>query len=400
MPVLLATCAALLFRIGRFLGYGIKTSAALSLALALCSNLLVYGGMYMSEVTQVAFLLMGWYFLFGFIYGNKSYMWAFYAALGYSLLMLTKFADLIYVLPLLFIAAAKIAGPLIDSYSRLLRGQPVLREDFRRYAYAVIGIIIGLAIFPLIFYLYNYLRFGDPSKTGYLREYQQLYIPIYYGLAGFLISPGKSLFLYCPPAILFFWAIRKFHRKYPIETWFFIFHAGIQIIFYSRLIYWSGFWSWGPRYSLLILPALLLPVGMLLEGEGAKKYVNGFRRLCYAGFIVQLPVLIIHFNEFIRLMRNTFSEPECYIRMFYIPQFSPVLCNWWLLLSKFTRTVFNFPLNIYGMSTEGYSSTKLFFITMSRDIPPLSPFFITIALISLILAVYGGIKLKRNLAIR
>jgi len=398
-PILLALCAVLLFRIGRFLGYGVRTSAYLSLALALCSNLLVYGGMYMSEVPQVTFLLMAWYFLFGFIYGGKPPLWAFLCALSYSFMLLVKFADIIYIVPLLFIAAGKIAGPLWDSYSRLLKGQPVPKAHFRRYSQAVFALIIGILIFPIIFNLYNYARFSDPMKTGYIPEYQNLYVPIYYGLIGFLVSPGTSLFLYFPPAILFFWSMKKFARKYPMEIWFLVFHAAIQVIFYSRLVYWAGFWNWGPRYALPILPALLLPVGMLIEGEGSKRYLNGFRRLCYAGFLVQLPVLFIHFNEFIRLMRNTFGEPACYIKMFYIPPYSPILCNWWLLLSKFMGTVFHFPLNIWGMGTEGYTSTKLFFVVLSRDIPAMAPFFIIAAIVFLCGAVYAASQLKRVLQV-
>jgi hypothetical protein len=96
-------------------------------------------------------------------------------------------------------------------------------------------------------------------------------------------------------------------------------------------------------------------------------------------------------------MRNTFGEPECYIKMFYIPPYSPILCNWWLLLSKFMRTVFYFPLNIRGMGTEGYTSTKLFFIVLSRDIPSMAPYFIALAVIFLGVAIYAALQLKKSL---
>ena len=217
------------------------------------------------------------------------------------------------------------------------------------------------------------------------------------GLIGFLISPGTSLFLYFPPAMLVFWAFKRFHARFPMFAWFFLFHALIQLIFYSRLIYWSGFWNWGPRYTLPILPALILPVGVILEGDGSRRFINGFRRLCYAGFLVQLPVLLIHFNEFIRLMRNTYGEPACYIKMFYIPPYSPILCNWWLLLSKAMRSFFKVDMPIWGMNTEGYSSTKLFFVTLSRDVPRLMPLFAGAAIITLCAAIYAGRRLKRVL---
>jgi len=70
IPLLLALCGVLLYRISRFFDYTPRTSAFLALALTLCSNLLVYGGMYMSEVPQVTFMLLGWYFLFGFSAGD------------------------------------------------------------------------------------------------------------------------------------------------------------------------------------------------------------------------------------------------------------------------------------------------------------------------------------------
>ncbi len=394
IPILLAWSGVLLFRIGRFMGYGVAVSASLALSLCLCSNMLVYGGMYMSEVTQVFFLLSGWYFLFGFIHGKKSAWWALASALSYSLMMLTKFADMIYVIPLVYIVAVKMGGAITDGFKRFGKGLPVAKDDFRRNSYGLGAMLLGLLIFPLVFYFYNYFRYGNPTETGYISEYQEVYIPIYYGLAGFLISPGKSLFLYFPPAALFFWSIRKFMRGFRIEFWFFVIHAAIQILVYSRFIYWSGFWSWGPRYSLLILPALILPVGMLLD-DG--KWMRRFRGLCYAGFLVQFPVLIIHFNEFIRLMRNTFGEPLCYYHMFYNPIYSPIIANWWLLVSKVFRTALHVDIPYWTGSSGGYTTTKLFFVTLSRDVPSLSPFFICSAIIFFGGAIYAGLHLRKGL---
>lgn len=400
IPLLLALCGVLLYRISRTFDFTPRTATFLALALALCSNLLVYGGMYMSEVTQVTFMLLGWHFIFGFILKKKPVWWALAGGFAYSLMMLTKFADVIYTLPLLFIVAVKMGGAIVDGFRRFSKGLPIPAVEYRRNAYGIGAVLAGLIIFPVAFYLFNYARFGNPLTTGYGAEDQFEFLPFKYfyaGLAGFLISPGKSLFLYFPPVVLFFWAFRRFRGKFPAVMIFFILHALTQLLFYMPFIYWSGFWSWGPRYSLLILPALLIPVGVLLEGDGAKRYLTAFRRLCYAGFIIQFPVLIIHFNEFIRLMRNTFGEAittGCYIKMYFIPIFSPVLCNWWLLISKLFHTIFGVGIPIWGMNTEGYTATKLFFITLSRDIPSLAPVFIILAVGFLLGAIVIGLRLK------
>ncbi len=403
IPLLLALCGVLLYRISRFFDYKPRTSAFLALALTLCSNLLVYGGMYMSEVPQVTFMLLGWYFLFGFILKSKPVWWAFMCGFMYSLMMLTKFADVIYTLALAFIVIVKMGGVIVNGFRKFAKKIPVPADEYRRNAYGIGAVLLGLLIFPMVFYLYNHARFGNPFITGYGADDQFEFLPLkffYAGIVGFLVSPGKSLFLYFPPVILFFWAFKRFRKKFPIVMIFIILHALTQLIFYSPFVYWSGFWSWGPRYALLILPAMIIPVGMLLEGDGAKKYLTAFKRLCYAGFIIQFPVLIIHFNEFIRLMRNTFDESiatGCYIKMYFIPIFSPILCNWMLLISKGFRKVFGIDISIWGLGSEGYTTTKLFFITLSRDIPKLAPFFIMLAMFLLAAGIYTGLRLRKVL---
>ena len=61
---------------------------------------------------------------------------------------------------------------------------------------------------------YNAVRFGSPAETGYGETAQAFTTPLYIGLYGLLLSPGKSVFLYAPillAAIFGWFPLRRRH---------------------------------------------------------------------------------------------------------------------------------------------------------------------------------------------
>lgn len=154
----------------------------------------------------------------------------------------------------------------------------------------------------LCWMIYNYVRFGPPLDTGFMRDpgwgpHASLLV----GLHGLLLSSGRSLFLYNPlvlvavPAMIWLW---RRDRNTVILL------GGTvlaQLFTIARLESWDGGESYGPRYLLPIVP-------LLLVGSTPWLVLKRLRYLTAAlmaiGVCVQLPGVLMDYsivqNEFAR----------------------------------------------------------------------------------------------------
>ena len=80
------------------------------------------------------------------------------------------------------------------------------------------------------------------------------------GLRGLLFSPGKSVFVYIPLAIISVVCFRRFAARYPSEATFVALLSGLWLLIHAKLgNNWFGAWGWGPRHFVTIAPVLVLP---------------------------------------------------------------------------------------------------------------------------------------------
>lgn len=136
------------------------------------------------------------------------------------------------------------------------------------------AIVAGLAAFgaPIVLALVanmgvNLARFGDLLAFRPQANAAMFTTPIWTTLYGFLLSPGRSLFLYSPPVILAPFAYVRFWRARRVETLLFAAIVAITLFTYSTFAHWHGDWAWGPRFLLPVLPFLVIPLGYLLESR-------------------------------------------------------------------------------------------------------------------------------------
>jgi len=106
------------------------------------------------------------------------------------------------------------------------------------------------------------------------------------GLYGFLLSPGKSVFLFAPPILLAIAGIRKLAH---LDKGLALVAAALPVVylfFYAKFTQWEGGFCIGPRYLVPSLAVLCLGLGPALEGAG-----TWLRRaavvLAFGGFGVQ-----------------------------------------------------------------------------------------------------------------
>lgn len=133
----------------------------------------------------------------------------------------------------------------------------------------------------------SFTDFGYPTVAEGGRELNTFHTPLLVGLTGFLFSPGKSMFLFFPLAILALAALpRLWHRDRGLA-----FVCGAipltYMLFYSRYTQWEGIYSWGPRYLVppLVLLGIALSAGFV---ERPAWFAKTFAALFAAGVVIQL----------------------------------------------------------------------------------------------------------------
>ena len=127
----------------------------------------------------------------------------------------------------------------------------------------------GLAVPVALVALYNAARFGSPFATGYgANELGAVQTGLFWmPLWAFLVSPGKSVFLFSPVALLALPAWPRFFRRHRplalVALGLILTHLG----FYARVPHWHGDVAWGPRHLDYVVPLLVLPLATLLSAE-------------------------------------------------------------------------------------------------------------------------------------
>ncbi len=136
----------------------------------------------------------------------------------------------------------------------------------------------GLIIFCGLLLYYNYARFGDVFETG--RSVQLINYAYYSnplsGMYGLLLSPGKGFFIYTPVVLLsiIFW--KSFHKYYPHLSITVLAMIIIRIFFIASRSDWHGGFCIGPRYFVIIMPFLFIPIALGLKDILIKRNLKQF----------------------------------------------------------------------------------------------------------------------------
>ncbi len=172
---------------------------------------------------------------------------------------------------LLLAGAALGAGMLVRASLAIYAlplGWLVLRAEGNgpRPARRLIWVAAGGAPFAAALLAHNALRFGDPLATGYAGE--AFSTPVWKGIGGLLLSPGKGIWLYAPPLLLSAFLWPRFRRGHPALGEFLALAWAVALPFYGAWWAWDGGWGWGPRLLVPLLPLSCLPLLALQARRG------------------------------------------------------------------------------------------------------------------------------------
>jgi hypothetical protein len=150
--------------------------------------------------------------------------------------------------------------------------------------YRLVSFTAGMLPFVVILRGHNALRFGNPLTFGYAGE--GFTTPIWKGVIGLLISPGKGALMYAPPLLLCALLWPRFRRLSPALADCIALAWVSALIFYGSWWAWDGGWCWGPRFLVPLLPLSALPLTMIPAG---RRWRIALAALIGIGIAVQLP---------------------------------------------------------------------------------------------------------------
>ncbi|MBW1998359.1 MAG: hypothetical protein JRJ29_10410 [Deltaproteobacteria bacterium] len=324
--VISALGCTLVFLFGLRLGFSRRVSIVLSLIYGIGTMVWPYSKSLMSEATLNVAMLGGVYATVSYVSDRKKW-WLTVSALCMGFALITKVVSTIVLFPLLVYL--------------------FLGVTQRRIGDIVVYFILPYLLFVGLQLWYNMIRYGDLLTFGYDRHWGSLGFctPLYVGLWGLFLSPGKSFFLYTPISLLGLVSSRAFFKNRKAEALLFLGTTAVFTIPHSLWVLWAGDWAWGPRFLLPITPYLVLPIGYYLEKWPS---ISRLKKTCVGVLIagsvfVQILGVTIHPFSFIesrwtvasRLLKET--KPYTYVGTYaenamvnFSPVFSHIVGNWWL----------------------------------------------------------------------
>lgn len=352
--------AMLLFLITRRLGYHSNVALALTLLFGLATLAWPYAKHDFAEPAVTLALLGTIYCL---LRGLQDQQFTWLIIGGFAILggIAVK-----YVTAMNLAALAPIPALVTLQHSQLsLRsvGRAILRTAVFLGPMGVLG-SAALAVLVLV------LNVQPPVLTNFADRFTAwLDLPIWIGLYGNLLSPGKSVFLYAPPLVLALFGSLPFITRHKWWALPFIAIPLLYLLVYSAKGVWYGGSAWGPRYLVPAVPLFLVMAAPIVEKalfDNGIKELRAIIALGAAGIGMQVLAIANHFDWYFSMLRfqilpqvpesgaflagrvgqayfaHATLEPwdkENVLYLFAAP-FSPIFAHLWMLAGDFARLFF------------------------------------------------------------
>ncbi len=214
------------------------------------------------------------------------------------------------VLAMLAVAAKPfgiVVGPVLSIYML------ATRRNWTDALKPLAGALLGVALFLA----YNALRWGWFRSSPYPPMGVQ-YMPE--ALAGFILSPGKGLAVFCPAVVAatacFLPALRS---KKRVEALAIAAIAISYLLAYSTFSEWYSFWCWGPRYLIPALPGLF---GLVAFTN--RRISQWLVALTVMGIVITAPTLVSYPDRYFVEARDKTSVRQ----LVWSPLHSAALQQW------------------------------------------------------------------------
>jgi hypothetical protein len=156
-------------------------------------------------------------------------------------------------------------------------------------------------------------------------------------LAGLLISPGKSVFVYSPVTALALGAPFVLPRRRWREVW-----LSLGLLLVSAIVYaairgpvWHGGSSWGPRYLVPLTPMLMLGALPLIERMARASHWwprAGLAGLALVGVLAQVGGLLVNIYDYYAVL-GQIRDDAAWTLGVWNPYYAQIVGHWRMLLS-------------------------------------------------------------------
>jgi len=161
-----------------------------------------------------------------------------------------------------------LAIPVFAAAILVRDGKPAWRAAFGLCAASAAGVAALLVHNALLFG--GWFEFGYPVTAEGAKQLNTFHTPLWKGLYGFLLSPGKSIFIFAPPLVLALAGLRRLYQLERGAATVATFLPLIYLLFFARYTQWEGGYCVGPRYMVPSIVLLCLALGpMLAESKAA-----------------------------------------------------------------------------------------------------------------------------------
>jgi 4-amino-4-deoxy-L-arabinose transferase-like glycosyltransferase len=303
-----ALSVALLFLTCRALRFDRRASVLTAAALGGGTFVWHYSRTFMTEPTTILTLLLGFYALARSEAAPRA---AWFAVSGASLGMavLLRVGNLV-VLPALGLwvlwivwtsrAGLRTAATLVAAWTG-----PIVA------AFAVVAV-------------YNSIRFGSAAETGYGDPSSNMTNPAWVGLWGFVLSPGKSVFVYAPILLVALAGWRRLWRTRREVALVITVMVTCYLVFHARLIYWWGGGAWGPRYATPLLPFCLFGLAAMIEGGMSRQQCVVASAVAALSVFVQVESVLVPYVPYAARMQ---ASDTLFNQLLWDPAYSPVVAQ-------------------------------------------------------------------------
>lgn len=225
--------------------------------------------------------------------------------------------------------------------------------DPRRWARFVCFAGLGATPGLLAFLWYNHLRYGAFFALGYAtgRDGSVGFAsPLFTGLHGLFLSPGKSVFLYAPLLLLGGTGLRSMRRECPRNLVLILVPAAFVIVAVAKWWCWSGDVAWGPRLVVPVIPLLFVPVlWSLADARRSRRALSVALAGC--GFYVALLGVAVRPFQYINVAKeavggalggqSTEDVRDDLALLHFVPELSPIAGHHWLLMRNLKHEPFD-----------------------------------------------------------
>ncbi len=164
-------------------------------------------------------------------------------------------------------------------------------SNFGNYSRSLFRFAVALLPFVLLLGWFNWIRTGTPFETAITYRIGAGYYPFFevkhpYGIVALLLSPGGSIFVYSPMALLALCGVRALWRRFPREAVIGTVFTMVTLVSSGVLPKWFGLSGWGPRYLNPTLPFLLVALAVWLDAADRDERARRRRHALTIAFLI------------------------------------------------------------------------------------------------------------------